>query len=150
MVLYTDQAKRLTPLRDILSASCIRGFIAVGSPPLQICTTVPDGGVAGYNQQASLAPAVLGRVVSPALHPLSQVHAPTATAIAASPFLNSFLVELQTTNLSASAPKPGNAHKCRTCSKTFKRSEHCARHELAHTKQRPFSCNFCHKAYARK
>ncbi|CAO2650871.1 Nn.00g091680.m01.CDS01 [Neocucurbitaria sp. VM-36] len=41
-------------------------------------------------------------------------------------------------------------YKCSTCTKVFRRSEHCIRHERAHTQERPFACCFCHKTYARK
>ncbi|KAF9891621.1 hypothetical protein FE257_003632 [Aspergillus nanangensis] len=40
--------------------------------------------------------------------------------------------------------------KCGSCEKTFKRSEHCARHELMHTQERPFACRYCSKSYGRK
>lgn len=39
---------------------------------------------------------------------------------------------------------------CPVCKKTFKRSEHCARHQRAHTKERPFPCKFCNRRYARR
>ncbi|KAH7000792.1 hypothetical protein EDB80DRAFT_582883 [Ilyonectria destructans] len=42
------------------------------------------------------------------------------------------------------------AHTCPTCFKTFTRSEHCARHQFSHRKERPFACQFCGKTYARK
>ncbi|CAK7237184.1 hypothetical protein SEUCBS140593_009872 [Sporothrix eucalyptigena] len=42
------------------------------------------------------------------------------------------------------------AHTCPTCFKTFTRSEHCARHQFSHNKERPFPCRFCGKTYARK
>ncbi|KAI0121269.1 hypothetical protein BJ170DRAFT_588186 [Xylariales sp. AK1849] len=41
-------------------------------------------------------------------------------------------------------------HVCPICSKQFKRSEHCARHQFSHKKERPFPCRFCGKTYARK
>ncbi|KAJ5842202.1 hypothetical protein N7534_012032 [Penicillium rubens] len=34
---------------------------------------------------------------------------------------------------------------CMSCNKSFKRSEHCARHELMHTQERPFPCRKCGK-----
>ncbi|CAG8909741.1 unnamed protein product [Penicillium egyptiacum] len=40
--------------------------------------------------------------------------------------------------------------KCTSCNKSFKRSEHCARHELMHTQERPFPCRKCGKRYGRK
>lgn len=39
---------------------------------------------------------------------------------------------------------------CSSCAKTFRRSEHCIRHERAHTQEKPFTCQFCLKKYARK
>ncbi|KAF2707453.1 hypothetical protein K504DRAFT_383718 [Pleomassaria siparia CBS 279.74] len=41
-------------------------------------------------------------------------------------------------------------YQCRHCSRLFKRSEHCARHERVHTQERPFPCSFCERRYARK
>ncbi|KAF2267663.1 hypothetical protein CC78DRAFT_456731 [Lojkania enalia] len=41
-------------------------------------------------------------------------------------------------------------YRCSHCARTFKRSEHCARHELVHTQERPFPCSFCNRRYARK
>ncbi|KAJ6035957.1 hypothetical protein N7540_000236 [Penicillium herquei] len=46
--------------------------------------------------------------------------------------------------------KEGRRFKCTTCNKSFKQSEHCARHELMHTQQRPFPCEQCGKRYGRK
>ncbi|KAH7050027.1 hypothetical protein B0J12DRAFT_600002 [Macrophomina phaseolina] len=46
--------------------------------------------------------------------------------------------------------RPRRVYKCRDCSRIFKRSEHCARHERVHTRERPFACRFCNKKYARK
>lgn len=42
------------------------------------------------------------------------------------------------------------AYPCATCGKAFKRSEHRARHQRAHTQERPFSCRFCRRCYARR
>ncbi|THW55474.1 hypothetical protein D6D20_09459 [Aureobasidium pullulans] len=39
---------------------------------------------------------------------------------------------------------------CHTCAKAFKRSEHCIRHQRAHTNEKPFQCRFCDRRYARK
>ncbi|KAH8705513.1 putative zinc finger protein [Talaromyces proteolyticus] len=39
---------------------------------------------------------------------------------------------------------------CSICGRTFKRTEHCIRHERAHFHERPFSCRFCDKSYGRK
>ncbi|KAJ9646071.1 hypothetical protein H2204_000733 [Knufia peltigerae] len=39
---------------------------------------------------------------------------------------------------------------CPVCKRTFKRSEHCARHQRAHTQERPFPCKFCDRRYARR
>lgn len=46
--------------------------------------------------------------------------------------------------------RPRRQHKCQHCGKTFKRSEHCIRHERTHTLEKPFCCRYCHKSYARK
>ena len=46
--------------------------------------------------------------------------------------------------------KAAGAIRCSVCDKVFKRSEHCARHELSHTNERPFSCQFCRRSYSRK
>ncbi|KAL1620815.1 hypothetical protein SLS56_009482 [Neofusicoccum ribis] len=46
--------------------------------------------------------------------------------------------------------RPRRVYKCRDCARVFKRSEHCARHERVHTRERPFACRFCSKKYARK
>ncbi|QKX53822.1 uncharacterized protein TRUGW13939_00902 [Talaromyces rugulosus] len=48
------------------------------------------------------------------------------------------------------ADKDRRRFKCATCDKSFKRSEHCARHELMHTQERPFTCRYCTKRYGRK
>ncbi|KAK9774958.1 hypothetical protein SCAR479_08232 [Seiridium cardinale] len=47
-------------------------------------------------------------------------------------------------------PVTKGVHVCPICSKQFKRSEHCARHQFSHRKERPFPCRFCGKTYARK
>ncbi|EEA28750.1 hypothetical protein TMatcc_002898 [Talaromyces marneffei ATCC 18224] len=39
---------------------------------------------------------------------------------------------------------------CTICGRTFKRTEHCIRHERAHFRERPFTCQFCQKSYGRK
>ncbi|KAF2502680.1 hypothetical protein BU16DRAFT_16843 [Lophium mytilinum] len=46
--------------------------------------------------------------------------------------------------------RPRRIHKCRSCHREFKRSEHCARHERVHTQEKPFACRFCTRRYARK
>ncbi|KAL3426708.1 zinc finger protein [Phlyctema vagabunda] len=44
----------------------------------------------------------------------------------------------------------GRIYVCSVCQKAFKRSEHCIRHERGHRKEKPFSCGFCGRRYARK
>ncbi|KAH9215939.1 hypothetical protein DL95DRAFT_280637, partial [Leptodontidium sp. 2 PMI_412] len=39
---------------------------------------------------------------------------------------------------------------CKTCSRAFKRSEHCTRHERRHTQERPYLCETCSNRYMRK
>ncbi|KAH8675158.1 hypothetical protein BGZ61DRAFT_361010 [Ilyonectria robusta] len=46
--------------------------------------------------------------------------------------------------------RPRRKYECQHCPKTFKRSEHCIRHERIHTHEKPFSCQYCLKAYSRK
>jgi hypothetical protein len=41
-------------------------------------------------------------------------------------------------------------YSCHVCSKSFKRSEHCTRHERAHSQEKPYSCRYCHRRYSRK
>lgn len=40
--------------------------------------------------------------------------------------------------------------KCSFCGMTFKKLEHCQRHERTHTLARPYSCTVCLKAFARQ
>ncbi|KAK7883531.1 hypothetical protein LTR67_011107 [Exophiala xenobiotica] len=46
--------------------------------------------------------------------------------------------------------KARRAYECGTCQKSFKRREHCARHERGHTNDKPYGCRFCPRKYARK
>jgi uncharacterized Zn-finger protein len=50
-----------------------------------------------------------------------------------------------------SSPKRrAKAFNCRYCSDTFHRLEHIQRHERTHTKEKPFPCTSCGKAFARR
>lgn len=40
--------------------------------------------------------------------------------------------------------------KCHWCDSTFVRSDHLYRHERSHTKQRPFRCSICQRAFGRR
>ncbi|KFY65397.1 hypothetical protein V496_02589 [Pseudogymnoascus sp. VKM F-4515 (FW-2607)] len=46
--------------------------------------------------------------------------------------------------------KPARIYSCSICPKTFKRSEHCSRHERGHTSEKPFPCRHCGRRYGRK
>lgn len=46
--------------------------------------------------------------------------------------------------------KTKRSYVCRTCKKSFKRREHCARHERGHTKEKPYLCRYCRRSYARR
>ncbi|KAH9237592.1 hypothetical protein K456DRAFT_1830103, partial [Colletotrichum gloeosporioides 23] len=39
--------------------------------------------------------------------------------------------------------------QCSQCSRRYHRSEHLVRHVRSHTKQRPYVCNLCWKAFGR-
>ncbi|KAJ4199131.1 hypothetical protein NW759_016154 [Fusarium solani] len=41
-------------------------------------------------------------------------------------------------------------HRCQRCSRDFARLEHLQRHERSHTKEKPFRCSRCTKAFTRK
>ncbi|PQE04674.1 zinc finger protein [Rutstroemia sp. NJR-2017a BBW] len=46
--------------------------------------------------------------------------------------------------------KTPRTYTCSICSRIFKRSEHCSRHERGHTHEKPFPCRLCGRRYARK
>jgi len=46
--------------------------------------------------------------------------------------------------------KTPRIYTCSVCQRTFKRSEHCSRHERGHTHEKPFPCRLCGRRYARK
>jgi hypothetical protein len=46
--------------------------------------------------------------------------------------------------------KPRRTYVCQTCQKSFKRREHCMRHERGHTKEKPYLCRYCKRSYARR
>ncbi|ODV73883.1 C2H2-type zinc finger protein CYBJADRAFT_110680, partial [Cyberlindnera jadinii NRRL Y-1542] len=39
---------------------------------------------------------------------------------------------------------------CSFCARAFSRSEHRARHERSHTKEKPFGCDQCDSAFVRR
>ena len=41
------------------------------------------------------------------------------------------------------------SHTCDTCEKSFKRSEHLARHLLRHSGEKPYCCETCHRSFSR-
>lgn len=45
--------------------------------------------------------------------------------------------------------KPGDAHQCTECDKTFTRATHLKRHMTIHSEERPFSCDLCDKKFRR-
>ncbi|KZL81312.1 cytochrome p450 [Colletotrichum incanum] len=48
------------------------------------------------------------------------------------------------------ARRAARPYQCAHCSKVFKRSEHCIRHERSHTNEKPYKCQYCLKTYSRK
>ena len=40
--------------------------------------------------------------------------------------------------------------KCHECGQVFSKAEHLSRHIRSHTKERPFGCDVCNKAYSRQ
>ncbi|KAL2828859.1 hypothetical protein BJY01DRAFT_255206 [Aspergillus pseudoustus] len=58
--------------------------------------------------------------------------------------------QLQQPSTPTTSDKERRRFKCGRCEKRFRRSEHCARHELMHTEERPFHCSYCDKRYGRK
>ncbi|EXJ77119.1 hypothetical protein A1O3_10277 [Capronia epimyces CBS 606.96] len=46
--------------------------------------------------------------------------------------------------------KGKRTHVCNVCSRAFKRSEHCIRHQRGHTQEKPFACRVCRRRYSRR
>ncbi|KAI5776940.1 hypothetical protein EDC01DRAFT_432804 [Geopyxis carbonaria] len=46
--------------------------------------------------------------------------------------------------------KEKRSYQCRHCATTFRRSEHCVRHERSHTLEKPYGCRICHCHFSRK
>jgi hypothetical protein len=46
--------------------------------------------------------------------------------------------------------KPRRTYVCQICQKSFRRREHCMRHERGHTKEKPYLCRYCKRSYARR
>ncbi|ESZ91027.1 hypothetical protein SBOR_8598 [Sclerotinia borealis F-4128] len=55
-----------------------------------------------------------------------------------------------TTSRPTRVQKTPRIYTCSVCQRTFKRSEHCSRHERGHTHEKPFPCRLCGRRYARK
>lgn len=56
---------------------------------------------------------------------------------------------------STTQPRPSASDKarvwhCSQCRQAFKKKEHLVRHTQSHTKQKPFVCSHCPKAYSRR
>lgn len=41
-------------------------------------------------------------------------------------------------------------HVCDVCTRAFARQEHLRRHQLSHTKEKPFSCSICQRKFSRR
>ncbi|TGZ79042.1 hypothetical protein EX30DRAFT_373371 [Ascodesmis nigricans] len=50
----------------------------------------------------------------------------------------------------SNSEKLKRTYKCSHCSTTFRRSEHCVRHERSHTMEKPYGCSICHCQFSRK
>ncbi|ODQ67602.1 hypothetical protein NADFUDRAFT_64708 [Nadsonia fulvescens var. elongata DSM 6958] len=47
-------------------------------------------------------------------------------------------------------PSATKKYSCKICSRLFSRKEHRSRHELSHTKERPFKCDKCPSCFVRR
>ncbi|KAF8242484.1 hypothetical protein K440DRAFT_120725 [Wilcoxina mikolae CBS 423.85] len=60
------------------------------------------------------------------------------------------ILTLPSSAAAQNAIKEKRSYKCGHCNTTFRRSEHCIRHERSHTLEKPFGCSVCGCHFSRK